>query len=135
MHNASVLMRHGAIPRHAGGSGTLSALATVMSGVMSERLENTTDATRGQPLWARVLARKDELEDALAELGPHDTIERQAIETALATVYLLMTGDLAHPSNVVARDLNRWLERNKHLGQEITRRQQAARLRAQAQAA
>ena len=40
-----------------------------MSGVMGERLENTTDATRGQPLWARVLARKDELEDALAELG------------------------------------------------------------------
>ena len=106
-----------------------------MSGVMSERLENSTDATRGQPLWARVLARKDELEDALAELGPHDTIERQAIETALATVYLLMTGDLAHPSGVVARDLNRWLERNKHLAQDVTRRQQAARLRAPAQAA
>lgn len=102
---------------------------------MGERLENTTDATRGQPLWARVLARKDELEDALAELGRHDAVERQAIETALATVYLLMTGDLAHPSGVVARDLNRWLERNKHLAQDITRRQQAARLRAQAQAA
>lgn len=101
-----------------------------MSGVMGERLENTTDATRGQPLWARVLARKDELEDALAELGPHDAVDRQAIETALATVYLLMTGDLAHPSDVIARDLNRWLERNKHLAQEITRRQQAARLRA-----
>ena len=39
-----------------------------------------------------------------------------------------MTGDLAHPSDVVARNLNRWLERNKHLGQEITRRKQAARL-------
>ena len=95
---------------------------------MSERLDNTTDATRGQPLWARVLARKDELEDALAEMGPHDAIERQAIETALATVYLLMTGDLAHPSDVVARDLNRWLERNKHLAQDITRRQVALRL-------
>jgi len=95
---------------------------------MSNKLENTTDATRGQPLWARVLARKDELEDALAELGRHDVVERQAIETALATVYLLMTGDLAHPSDVVARDLNRWLERNKHLGQDITRRQQAARM-------
>ena len=95
---------------------------------MSERLDNTTDATRGQPLWARVLARKDELEDALAELGPHDAIERAAIETALATVYLLMTGDLAHPSDVVARDLNRWLERNKHLAQDITRRQVALRL-------
>jgi hypothetical protein len=99
-----------------------------MSGVMSERLDNTTDATRGQPLCARVLARKDELEDALAELGPHDAIERAAIETALATVYLLMTGDLAHPSDVVARDLNRWLERNKHLAQDITRRQVALRL-------
>jgi hypothetical protein len=99
-----------------------------MSGVLSERLENTVDATRGQPLADRILARKNELEDALAEVGPRDTIERQAIETALATVYLLMTGDLAHPSEVVARDLNLWLERNKHLGQEITRRQQAARL-------
>ena len=99
-----------------------------MAGVMSSRLENTTDMTRGQPLAARVLARKDELEDALAELGPHDVIGRQAIEIALATVYTLMTGDLAHPSEVVARGLNRWLERNKHLAQEITRRQHAARL-------
>ena len=88
-----------------------------MSGVISQKLENSVDATRGQPLAMRVLARKDELEDALAELGPYDIVERQAIETALATVYLLMTGDLAHPSAVVARDLNRWLERNKHLAQ------------------
>lgn len=99
-----------------------------MSGVMSGKLENSVDATRGQPLAMRVLARKDELEDVLAELGPHAAVERQEVETALATVYLLMTGDLAHPSDVVARDLNRWLERNKHLGQEITRRKQAARL-------
>jgi hypothetical protein len=99
-----------------------------MSGVMSGKLENTTDATRGQPLAARVLARKDELEDALAELGPRDATTRHAIETALATVYALMTGDLAHPSEVVARDLNSWLERNKYLGQDITRRQRAGRL-------
>jgi len=95
---------------------------------MSGKLENSVDATRGQPLAARVLARKNELEDALAELGRHDGQERQAIETALATVYLLMTGDLAHPSEVVARDLNRWLERNKHLAQDIIRRQNAVRL-------
>lgn len=101
----------------------------MMSGVISARLDNTVDATRGQPLASRILARKNELEDALAELGRHDNLERQAIETALATVYLLMTGDLAHPSDVVARGLNRWLERNKHLGQEITRRQRAARHR------
>jgi hypothetical protein len=98
-----------------------------VSGTLSCKLENTTDATRGMPLAARILARKDELEDALAELGPYDELERQAIETALATVYMLMVGDLAHPSSVVARDLSRWLERNKHLGQAITRRQRAAR--------
>jgi hypothetical protein len=32
-----------------------------------------------------------------------------------------MTGDLAHPSDVVAQALSRWLERNKHLAQDITR--------------
>jgi hypothetical protein len=65
------------------------------------------------PLAARVLARKCELEDALADTnpGPH----RDAIAMALATVNMLMTGDLAHPSDVVAHALTRWLERNKHL--------------------
>ena len=98
-----------------------------MSGIISGRLENTVDATHGQPLAARVLARKDELEDALVDLQRSDALERQAIETALATVYALMTGagDIAHPSDVVARDLNRWLERNKHLAQDITRRQRS----------
>jgi hypothetical protein len=92
-----------------------------MAAFLNNEIRNTTDATRGQPLAARVLARKDELEDALADLRPHDAMLRQAIETALATVYALMTGDLAHPSEMVARDLNRWLERHKHLAQDITR--------------
>ena len=92
-----------------------------MSAILNLDIRNSTDATRGQPLAARVLARKNELEDALADLGPHDTLLRQAIETALATVYMLVTGDLAHPSDVIARDLNRWLERNKHLAQDRTR--------------
>jgi hypothetical protein len=94
-----------------------------MAAILNGKIENTTDATRGQPLAARVLARKDELEDALADVGQHDVLLRHAIETALATVYSLMTGDLAHPSDVVARGLNRWLERNKHLAQDITRAQ------------
>ena len=96
---------------------------TVMSAVLNVSIENTTDATRGQPLAARVYQRKDELEDALADLSPHDHLLRQAIETALATVYSLMTGDMVHLSDVIARDLNRWLERNKHLAQDITRAQ------------
>lgn len=88
---------------------------------LNSRIENTTDATRGQPLALRVLARKNELEDALADCSPRDVLLRTAIETALATVYALLTGDIAHPPDVVARDLNRWLERNKHLAQELTR--------------
>ena len=89
-----------------------------MSAVPNLQILNSTDATRGQPLAARVLARKDELETALADLGPHETPLRQALETALATVYSLMTGDIAHPSDVVAQGLSHWLERNKHLAQE-----------------
>lgn len=92
-----------------------------MSAVVHCKIENSTDATRGQPLAARVLARKDELEDALADCGHHEVLVRTAIQTALATVYSLITCDLAHPAAVVAQSLNRWLERNKHLAQEITR--------------
>ena len=87
-----------------------------MSAVLNVKIENTTDATRGQPLAARVLARKNELEDALADCGPRDVLQRTAIQTALTTVYMLMTGDLAHPPQVVAQALSRWLERNKHVG-------------------
>jgi hypothetical protein len=92
-----------------------------MSAIPNPQILSSTDATRGQPLAARVLARKDELEEALADVGPYDTPLRQALETALATVYSLMTGDLAHPSDVVAQGLSRWLERNKHLAQDLTR--------------
>src|SRR5579872_7058783 len=73
-----------------------------VSAVLQWRIENSTDATRGQPLAARVLARKAELEDALADCSSHDVLRRTALETALVTVYQLMTGDLAHPSDVIA---------------------------------
>ncbi|HEY4177259.1 MAG TPA: hypothetical protein VGM90_10520 [Kofleriaceae bacterium] len=86
-----------------------------MSAACDEQHKSSTDATRGMYLADRVLARKSELEDALADSGPQQVLLRKALETALATVYALMTGDLAHPSDVIARDLNRWLERNKHL--------------------
>jgi hypothetical protein len=72
-------------------------------------------ASAPRTLAARVLARKDELEDALADLGPHDVVERRLVETALAAVYRLVTGDLAHPSDVVAHALARWLEQTKHV--------------------
>ena len=64
----------------------------------------------------RVLARKVELEDALADCSRHDEWLRQAIGTALTGVYQLVTGDVAHPSSVVSRAMAAWLERHRHLG-------------------
>jgi hypothetical protein len=86
-----------------------------VSAALQWKIENTTDATRGQPLAARVLARKAELEDALADCGSYEVQRRTTLQTALATVYALITGDLAHPPDVIARSLNDWLERHKHL--------------------
>jgi hypothetical protein len=78
-------------------------------------MSGIANATPRPPLWARVLARKDQLEDALADVSPHDAVTRTAIETALAGVYALITGDLAHPPGVVSHALADWLERNKYL--------------------
>lgn len=94
----------------------------VVAAVLNLDIQNSTDATRGQPLVLRVLHRKNELEDALADAGRNEVMLRQAIEMALARVYQLITGDLAHPSELLARDLDRWLEKNKHLAQDFSRR-------------
>jgi hypothetical protein len=66
-------------------------------------------------LAAKLLARKVELEDALADCPPHDGMRRHALQTALAGVYQLITGDIAHPSDVVARAMAHWLERHRYL--------------------
>ncbi|MBA3821327.1 MAG: hypothetical protein H0X17_20760 [Deltaproteobacteria bacterium] len=78
---------------------------------------NTVDATIGQPLIARVVARKQELEVLLGGLPEDERRERADIEHALGTLESLMTGDLAHVPAVVAVDLNTWLERHKHLAE------------------
>jgi hypothetical protein len=77
---------------------------------------NSTEEMRGQPLAARVAARKAELEAALADLGADESVARVEIEHALAVVASLSTGDLAHPSAVVGSQLSDWLEHNKYLG-------------------
>ncbi len=74
-----------------------------------------TTPPRGLRLADRVLARKNELEDLRADCGPHDVLLRQALDTALGRLYQLITGDIVHPSPILARDLNRWLELHKRL--------------------
>lgn len=78
---------------------------------------NSVDATAHQPLVDRVRARTQELEQILAEMPPEATNARGEIETALATVRPMLTGDLAKVPAVVMVDLNRWLERTKHVGE------------------
>lgn len=81
-----------------------------------ENETNTTDATRGQSLRARVEARKQELEVALAKLGP-DERGRTDIERALNEVSGLLTGNLDQIPRVVAAELSTWLEANKHVNE------------------
>jgi hypothetical protein len=78
---------------------------------------NSVDATAHQPLVERAAARKLELEALLAKLPATEVTNRSEITFALATVETLLTGDLAHIPAVVAADLNRWLERTKHVGE------------------
>ncbi|HLL25075.1 MAG TPA: hypothetical protein VK427_23230 [Kofleriaceae bacterium] len=81
---------------------------------------NSVDATMGQPIVARVMARQAELEGILADLPESDVTLRNEITFALDTVAQLLTGDLEQVPAVVVVDMNRWLERNKHLGESPT---------------
>jgi hypothetical protein len=78
---------------------------------------NSVDATVGQPIVDRVMARKYELEAVLASLDVQDARERGDLELALSTIGELLTGDLEHVPSVVTRNMNRWLEATKHLGE------------------
>ncbi len=80
-------------------------------------VENSTDATRGEPLGIRAQKRRTELEAALASLPADRLREQSDIQLALSSVDELMTGDLENPSEVVATGLNRWLEGTKHLAE------------------
>jgi hypothetical protein len=83
---------------------------------MAQKHENSTDATRGSSLRSRVETRMKELELALSTLEPGDRA-RPDIETALAGVRGLLTGDLDHIPYVVATELSSWLETNKHVNE------------------
>jgi hypothetical protein len=80
-------------------------------------VENTTDATRGEALATRALERQAELELALEQLPEDELRARNDIELALSSVNPLMTGDLENLSDATASEINRWLERTKHLAE------------------
>lgn len=78
---------------------------------------NSVDATTGQPMIARVLQRKAELEARRETLREDDLQTRSDIDLALNTIGELITGDLAHIPQVVVVDMSKWLERSKHIAE------------------
>ncbi len=93
------------------------ATAPTSVGAEQSRHQNSVDASVGQPIVARVQARKTELEALLAALPGDELRVRGDINLALNTVNELLTGDLTHVPAVVCADLNRWLEHNKHVAE------------------
>jgi hypothetical protein len=82
---------------------------------------NSVETLRGHPLGERVLARQAELEGEIEKLD-EGTPEYIAIDTALSTVEGFLGADMNHLSDVTARDLNTWLERNKYIGLSAAKR-------------
>jgi hypothetical protein len=80
-------------------------------------VQNTTDATRGEPIAERARTRKAELEKALALLPATRQRARADIDLALAEVNQWLAGGVEHLSHVTAAELSRWLEATKHLAE------------------
>ena len=89
-------------------------------------VENSTDATRGEPIATRARTRKAELEKAHDLLPTTDLRARADIEMALAEVNQWLAGDVENLSHVTGAELNRWLERTKHLA-EVARKARPGR--------
>ena len=86
-----------------------------------KHVENSTDATQGQPLAERALQRRAELQAALDALRGSDARPRNDLELALSSVDALLSGDSAHLADATAAELSRWLETNKHLAERAPR--------------
>jgi cell division septum initiation protein DivIVA len=83
----------------------------------AKHVENSTDATRGEPLALRARKRKLELEQALERQPAEDVRARNDINVAVASINALLTGDVDHLSDATAAELSRLLENSKHLAE------------------
>lgn len=81
------------------------------------RAENSTDATRGEPLAMRARERRADLLRALDDVALDHPRVRRDIEAAVSAIDALLTGDDAHLTDATAAEINRWLESSKHLGE------------------
>ena len=86
---------------------------------MPKHIENSTDATRGEPLALRAQKRKAELEAALDKLPADELRARNDIEIAVSSINALLTGDVDHLADTTAAELSRLLENSKHLAEVV----------------
>jgi PAS domain S-box-containing protein len=98
--------------------GTVDANTSVMSTPMTSEHHPS--------LINQVKTRRDELTLALTRVGKEDAASRIEIDRALGSLVPMLTGDLEHVSDMVSRDLVRWLDVNKHVGVAQEVRQEAS---------
>lgn len=79
-------------------------------------VENSTDATRGEPIATRAQKRQAELQ-ALAAKLPENDPARRPLDHAIAAFDTLLTGDITKLAHTTSADLSRLLEQSKHLGE------------------
>lgn len=120
--NAPIVAESVAAPLTETETGTETTVTTppIVEAVATEpaaRHINSVDATTGQPMVERITARKLELEALLAGLPESDQDTRKDIDATLAAINGLLTGDLTNVPPVVVADMNRVLERSKHIGE------------------
>jgi hypothetical protein len=89
---------------------------TTEPAIAANHVENSTDATRGEPLAIRAQKRKLELQAASEKLGVEEPA-RKAIDLAVASIDALLLGDATHLSHATSQELSRLLESSKHLGE------------------
>jgi hypothetical protein len=86
---------------------------------MPTPIENTTEATRGEPLAIRAQKRRAELAKALDKLDVEELRARNDIELAMSSIDGLLTGNPEHLSDTTAAELSRLLEGSKHLAEIV----------------
>jgi hypothetical protein len=84
---------------------------------LAPRIINSTDMTIGQPIVARLQARQQELSTLLVAVPDKNGHLHSEITLALDAVQQLLSGDLANVTPIVLADMNRWLQRNKHVAE------------------
>lgn len=107
-------MRDSAVSVPARAARLVQSAAEMNEKMIKKNESNSTDATTGQSLRARVEQRKAEIIAAIAKPETEARVKGE-LQNALSEVEGLLTGDLDRIPKVVAAELMIWLDASKHL--------------------